>query len=144
MTGSTQPSLEAASEEELLAGTARATVPAERTPCGTEELRLWRGADGQLRAKHPDYADGEARPVRVCRLFPWSQPGQYVSLRDVEEEEVCLVREAADLDPNSRVALEDALAEAGFVFEITEIRSIEEEIEIRTFEVETKTPGMLR
>ena len=75
--------------------------------------------------------------MRVCRLFPWSQPGRWVSLRDGDDEEVELVRDAADLEDDSRVALEEALAEAGFVMEIQSIESIEEEIEIRTFEVTT-------
>ncbi len=100
-------------------------------------LRVWRGNDGQLWAQSPNATDGEPRAVRVCRLFPWSHPTHYVSLRDGDDEEVSLVRQPADLDAASREALEVALAEAGFVMEIEAILSVEEEIEIRTFVVET-------
>lgn len=102
---------------------------------GAPGLRLWRGPDGQLWG----CSDVEPRPraLRVCRLFPWSQPSQYVSLRDDEEEELALVRAPSGLEPDSRDALEVSLAEAGFVMEIISIVSVDEEIEIRTFQVET-------
>lgn len=98
-------------------------------------LRLWRGPDGQLWGRSD--AAPESRPVRVCRLFPWSEPGEYVSLRDSDDEELALVQAPAELEPESREALEVSLAEAGFVMEIESIVSVEEEIEIRTFRVET-------
>ena len=98
-------------------------------------LRLWRGHDGRLWGRAS--ASGEARAVRVCRLFPWSQPGEYVSLRDADDEELALVHRPDDLDPTSREALETSLAEAGFVMQIESIDSVDEEIEIRTFEVQT-------
>jgi hypothetical protein len=98
-------------------------------------LELWRGADGRLWGR--SQAEPEPRSVRVCRLFPWSEPAQYVSLRDADDEELALVREPSELDPKSRSALELSLAEAGFVMEIEALNSVEEEIEIRTFEVQT-------
>jgi hypothetical protein len=48
------------------------------------------------------------------------------------------VRDPAELDPTSRAALEGALALAGFVFEVTRVLEIEEEVEIRHWRVETK------
>jgi len=41
------------------------------------------------------------------------------------------VRDPAELDPRSRAALEMALTVAGFVFEVTQVLEIEEEVEIR-------------
>ena len=111
------------------------------TPCvadvpqDMQGLRLWRGADGQLWGQSS--AEPTPRAVRVCRLFPWSEPSQYVSLRDAEDEELALVKTPSQLEPESRDALEVSLAEAGFVMEIDAIVSVEEEIEIRVFEVET-------
>ncbi len=104
-------------------------------PDDMQGLRLWRGPDGQLWGQSS--AEPTPRAVRVCRLFPWSEPGEYVSLRDTEDEELALVRAPSQLDPESRDALEVSLAEAGFVMEIDAIVSVEEEIEIRVFEVET-------
>jgi hypothetical protein len=98
-------------------------------------LRLWRGADGQLWGR--SNAEPTPRAVRVCRLFPWSRPAEYVSLRDEDDEELALVSRPELLESASREALEVSLAEAGFVMEIASIVSVEEEIEIRTFSVET-------
>lgn len=126
--------------EEKLAGTVDA-VPAIATRCDLSGIRLWRGRDGQLWGEaSAGSAAGErtARAVRVRRLFPWSSPSAYISLRDADDEELCLVRRSSELDGVSRDALEISLAEAGFVMEIERIESIEEEIEIRTFEVITK------
>lgn len=107
----------------------------EEAPDDAQGLRLWRGPDGQLWGRSSDAP--APRAVRVCRLFPWSRPGAYVSLRDAEDEELALVRSADQLDPESRDALEFSLTEAGFVLEIESVVSVEEEIEIRTFEVST-------
>src|SRR2546429_793009 len=79
---------------------------------------------------------GEERAVVVRRCFPWSEPARYLSLRDSEEEEFAVVRDPADLDARSRAALEMALAVAGFVFEVTRLLEIDEEVEIRPWRVE--------
>jgi hypothetical protein len=79
-----------------------------------------------------------ARAVWVRRCFPWSDPGQFLSLRDDAEQEFALVRDPADLDAESRAVLEAALVAAGFVFEITRVIAIEEEVEIRHWRVETR------
>jgi hypothetical protein len=96
-------------------------------------LTLARKSDGRLWAER----DGHARAVSVRRCFPWSEPGRYVSLRDDEDEEFALVADLADLDAGSREVLEGALAEAGFVFVVTAIRDVDEEIEIRVWQVDT-------
>jgi len=98
------------------------------------DLRLERRADGQLWALQ----NGDANPVRVYRCFPWSDPGRFVSLRDDDEKELAMVSDLAELDDASRSELESALTEAGFVLEVTAIRSVEDEVEIRAWEVETR------
>jgi hypothetical protein len=96
--------------------------------------RLERRSDGRLWV----LGRGKPRPVTVSRCFPWSEPTRYVSLRD-EDDEVALVREVGELDAASRKALESALLEAGFTLEIEELFEIEEEIEIRSWRVRTRT-----
>jgi hypothetical protein len=98
------------------------------------DLRLEQRQDGQLWARV-----GEREcPVWVRRCFPWAAPGEWVSLRDRDEDEVALVRELGELDDESRAALERALGEAGFVVEVTGVEHVEDEIEIRTFRVRTE------
>ncbi len=95
-------------------------------PNSAGELTLeWRD-DGSLWALLGD----EERAVSVRRCFPWSEPTRHLSLRDVDEEEFALVRDPAELDPRSRAALELALAVAGFVFEVTRVLEIDEEVEL--------------
>ncbi len=99
-----------------------------------DTLRLeWR-SDGSLWAIRGD----QESAVSVRRCFPWSEPARHLSLRDSDEEEFALVRDPAELDPRSRAALERALAVAGFVFEVTGVLEIDEEVEIRRWRVETR------
>jgi len=96
-------------------------------------LRLERRADGQLWAVR-----GETeQPVTVRRCFPWSEPLRHLSLRDHGDREVALVLHPAELDEPSRRALEDAVREAGFVFVVTRVLEVEEEVELRHWRVET-------
>ena len=95
---------------------------------------LTTGADGRLRAE----VGGRAVSVVVRRCFPWSEPAKFISLRDDENTEIVLVEDPASLDEQSRLVLEQALAAAGFVLEVTRVVAVEEEIEIRHWTVETK------
>ena len=97
-------------------------------------LTVERRADGQLWAAR----GGVECAVRVGRCFPWSEPGRFISLRDHEDEEFALVTDPATLDQRSRQALEEALVEAGFVLQVTQVLEIEEEVEIRRWRVHTR------
>ena len=101
---------------------------------GKGALKLERRADGQLWAA----MNGTERAVRVHRCFPWSEPGRYLSLRDTDNEEFALVAALEDLDTVSRGELERAIVEAGFVLEVMRIGEVDEEVEIRTWKVETR------
>jgi hypothetical protein len=103
-------------------------------PPGCDPVALRRGADGRLYAGEGD----AARPVVVRRCFPWSEPARYISLRDDRHREVALVRDPLELTTASRLALLEAMAEAGFLFEVTRVLAIEEEVEIRHWQVETR------
>jgi hypothetical protein len=73
----------------------------------------------------------------VRRCFPWSEPTRFLSLCDDDDGEVAFVAEPAALETGSRVALEQVLAEAGFVFELVEVFEIDEEVELRQWRVRT-------
>ena len=61
----------------------RPVIARTRSAPHEERLRLERRIDGQLWAVRGE----EATAVWVCRCFPWTEPGRYVSLRDTEENE---------------------------------------------------------
>ena len=96
--------------------------------------------DGRLRVLN---GDGVPRYAGVQRCFPWSEPDQYISLRDDNDVEIALVATLDDLDPRSRDAVRAALEEAGFVFNVQSIQAIETEFEIRVWQV-TAIQGALR
>lgn len=98
------------------------------------ELFLERRGDGQLWA----VSNGASRPVRVHRCFPWSEPDQFLSVRDQENREVAMVTHLDDLGRGSREALAASMIEAGFVLRVTRITEVDEEVEIRTWRVETE------
>ena len=96
-------------------------------------LTLRNAGDGRLLAT----VGGKTMAVRLRQCFPWSEPYRHLSLRNDEDEEVALVEDPASLPPASRAALEQALAEAAFVLEVGRVLSIEEEVEIRQWTVDT-------
>ena len=99
----------------------------------TQDLTLYQAGEGQLVAE----VAGTAVAVRLRQCFPWSAPRRHLSLRDGDEREVAFVDDPAGLPEGSRRALERALAEAGFVLRVTRVRSIDEEVEIRHWSVDT-------
>lgn len=110
----------------------RARGHRETSGPGQAVLR-WR-SDHQLWAE----TGGRSAPVVVHRCFPWSDPARHISLRDHDEEEFAYVRDLSELDDESRVALERALAVAGFLLEITAVKDVSEEVEIRHWVVRTR------
>jgi hypothetical protein len=98
------------------------------------KLTLERRIDGQLWATR----GGASSAVKVRRCFPWSEPGRFISLRDADDDEFAVVEDALELDADSLSALEQGLAEAGFVIEIVAIRRLLEEVEIYVWEVDTR------
>lgn len=106
-----------------------------------QSLELERGSELRLRRSSGRLiaiVEGRAVLVRLRQCFPWSEPHRHLSLRDEDDEEIALVEDPASLEPESRHALEEAVAEAGFVLEVVRVLSIEEEVEIRQWKVETK------
>lgn len=97
-------------------------------------IRLERRDDGQLWAVR----GGEEQPVRVRRLFPWSEEDELVSLRDPSNVEFAVVGPDAGLDPVSVRLLREATTAASFVFEITRVIHVDEEVELRVWTVDTR------
>jgi hypothetical protein len=98
------------------------------------ECRLTRDDNGRLWLER----DGQRTAVNVRLCFPWSDASRYISLQDEENREVHFVEQVNELDPGSLKALELALAEARFVMEITRIRAVRADYELRVWDVETR------
>jgi hypothetical protein len=96
-------------------------------------LSLERRRDGRLWALLAE----RAAPVKLRRCFPWTFPERYISLQTDDNVELAFVADPAELDAASQAALSQALAEAGFVFLIRRVHSVEEDFELRCFKVET-------
>ena len=106
----------------------------EHTPETVAAIQLENRGDGRLIAA----VAGRSIAVKLRQCFPWSEPARFVSLRDADDKEVALIEQPSSLDDESRQVFEMALAEAGFVLDVTRVVNIEEEIEIRQWTVETK------
>lgn len=92
------------------------------------------GLDGALYTQR----EGETLRVYPACCFPWSNQDEFISLRDSENREVYLVERLGDLSSASRGALASALASSRFAFRIERVHAIEENIEIRTWKVDTR------
>ena len=106
----------------------------EAVPAEPGALIVEHRPDGRLWAIRA----GEARPVVVRRCFPWSEPARYLSLRDEDDREFALVRDPGDLDADSQQALGAAVVAAGFLFAVTRVLALDEEVELRHWRVETR------
>ena len=101
---------------------------------GSSRLKLERALDGRLCAQ----VGSERRVVRVQRCFPWSEPDHFISLRDDDDQEFALVADPSLLDAHGRAVLRAALSEAGFIFDVSAVIEIEEEVELRNWLVRTR------
>jgi hypothetical protein len=109
------------------------SVWSERSSTRRSTFLVERRIDGRLWVID---ARGET-PVELVRCFPWSAPERYLSLRDAEGAERAFVGDARELDVVSRAALVGALAQAGFVLDIVSVSAVDEDFELRTWNVET-------
>jgi Domain of unknown function (DUF1854) len=110
---------------------ASAPLPAPASSQAT--LSLEKRHDGRLWALLAE----RAAPVKLRRCFPWTFPERYISLQSDDNTELAFVSDPKELSAASQAALSQALSEAGFVFLIQRVHSVEEDFELRCFKVET-------
>jgi len=76
--------------------------------------------------------------VSLKECFPWSKPGGHLSLRDKEDNEVCLIEDLNDLHEEAQALIREELKFSQFVLNISSIEKIEEDVELRRYLVQTQ------
>jgi hypothetical protein len=82
--------------------------------------------------------DGKEHEVQVKQCFPWSNPRQFLSIKDLDGKELYLVDNVDNLNEKSRHALTEYLRLLDFVIEIKGINDIIEDVELRQYDVQTQ------
>ncbi len=98
------------------------------------DIKLKKQANGILALQYGE----QWIEVTLKQCFPWSLPGKYLSLRDKDDNEVCLIENLMDLEGETRELIEAELNFSQFVLKISSITKIEEDVELRRFLVETE------
>jgi hypothetical protein len=99
------------------------------------DFELYKKADGGLYL----YRFGTEAEVLIFEAFPWSHPGQFLSLRNREGIELLFIESRNELSVEHRSLIDEALSFKGFVLEIIQIDEIEDEVELRRFQVTTQS-----
>ena len=109
---------------------------AERTadfiPVSAIELRKNRGGDNVAILDGREIVLGH-----ILNVFPISNRSHFVSLRDLEGNEIGIVEQAHELDPESRRILRSELERSYFLPKIQDILSVADHLSIFTFRVKT-------
>ena len=98
------------------------------------DIKLQNCASGRITVQNEKK---EWVPVNPCPCFPWSEKGQFISLRDDEGNELALIEDVATLRPEDQTRIHEALDAGQFTFEITRIDEIERDFELRVWKVDT-------
>jgi len=101
-----------------------------------QSIRLWRDERGRLVFR----AAAEAEPVvgvQLARCFPWSLPDRYISIRDSNGGELCLLRSVEQAEPETRRIMEEELAAQEFVPRITAVHGVDDDFDVMAWRVQT-------
>ena len=97
-------------------------------------IRLERGPDGSLSAVMGDRLVG---PVRALRAVPLSDPDHYISIVDVDDEEIAMIRDLAEVDQQTRELLREELDRSSAILTIQRVNSARTEGGVSYMSVET-------
>lgn len=99
------------------------------------DARLWVDAYDELYLRRGD--DEPCGPLTVQRAFPLSMADEFLSLKDKDDAEVAVIRRLAELDGDSRAAINDQLQWTYFASTITAVYAIEVKFHVPHWDVET-------
>lgn len=89
----------------------------------------------KLILRRPGQAD--LADVRVRRAFPWSKPGEFVSIRNAEGKEVLLIEKIDALPANVRTVIQRWLNTHSFIPKIQRIDSVDVRFGYQQWQVHT-------
>ena len=104
-------------------GNGAALESVTRNPVGQLVVRLKGGAE------HVD--------ARVARCFPWTLPDLYISIRDKDGKELCLVKTLEDLAPAGRELIREELEQKVFNPRILKVLDLKQEFGITSILAQT-------
>ena len=81
--------------------------------------------------------DRSWRDVRIACAFPFSDPNNYIGLRDGEDKDIGMMTTLQGLDDESRAIVEEELERRYFTPKVQRIVAVEEQFGVVTWEVET-------
>lgn len=97
-------------------------------------LKLERDAAGALKLIQDNNPPVD---VKVSRLFPLTNPMQYIVLSDSDGDEICMLKDVVELDTESADALRAELDRIYFLPRIKHINSLRESMGILQWSVDT-------
>src|SRR4051812_25027303 len=78
---------------------------------------------GKLTLKRPD--EDDVNDVRIRRAFPWSNPDQFISLRNPEGKELLLIEDLTTLPEALRTLIENHLTTTSFIPRINRVSHVD-------------------
>jgi hypothetical protein len=98
---------------------------------------------GQLTLTRPGEAD--VTDVRIKRAFPWSNPGEFVSIRSSEGKELLLIENLDEVEKGLRQRITSWLDQNTFIPKITRINQVDVRFGFQQWNVETdRGPAQFR
>ena len=110
------------------------TAITEKTEIKPQEIKLLRDPSGELKLIQGDEAPVS---VKAARLFPLTNPTQYLVLSDMDGNELVTIRDIGELDMESGEALRAELDRTYFLPRIKHILNLKESMGILQWEVQT-------
>jgi hypothetical protein len=93
--------------------------------------------DGQKKLVLRRSGEADVTDVRIRRSFPWSKPGEFVSIRSCDGKELVLIDDMTSLDDAIRAQIESWLNAHSFIPKITRIHDVDVRFGYQQWNVET-------
>ena len=100
-----------------------------------ESFELIVDEQSKLVLKRP--GEDDVRDVRVRRAFPWSNPDQFVSIRNADGKELLLIETLTGLSENVRRTIEQTLTQSVFIPRITRVDEVDVRFGYQQWKVQT-------